>query len=33
MAIGKVGKNGESETTLDTNGYLSDLTVGKSKFI
>lgn len=31
MTIYKVGKNGEAGTELDTDGYLSDLTVGKSK--
>lgn len=31
MAVTETGKNGESEIELDTNEYLSDLTVGKSK--
>jgi hypothetical protein len=31
MAIVKVDKNGEGETTLDADGYLADLTIGKSK--
>ncbi|MBA2736580.1 MAG: hypothetical protein H0U50_07285 [Pyrinomonadaceae bacterium] len=31
MAIIKIGTNGEAETELDADGYLSDLTIGKSK--
>lgn len=30
-AITKIGKNGENQTELDTDGYLSDLTIGQSK--